>query len=140
MLQDVVVVFDVNVLVSALITRGKPRELWLKTVRKELTLVLSEKIRSEFLRVIRRKKFRQYLSERDVVDFLKILNNTARFVRPISKLQVIEEDPDNNLILATAVGCRANYIVSGDRHLLDLGEFRGIKIVTVDRMLGILER
>lgn len=138
--QDVVVVFDLNVLVSALITREKPRELWLKTVRKEFTLVLSGKIRSEFLRVIGRKKFRKYLSERDVIDFLKILNNTARFVRPISKLQVIEEDPDDNLILTTAVDGRANYIVSGDRHLLDLGEFRGIKIVTVDRMLGILER
>ena len=53
---------------------------------------------------------------------------------------MIKEDPDDNLILATAVGGRANYIVSGDRHLLDLGEFRGIKIVTVDRMLSILER
>lgn len=139
MLEDVVIVFDVNVLVSALIAMGKPRELWLKTVRKEFTLVLSRKIRSEFLRVIGRKKFRHYLSERDVVDFLKILNNTAKFVRPVSKLQVIEEDPDDNLILATAVGGRANYIVSGDRHLLDLGEFRGIKIVPVDRMLSILE-
>ena len=138
--EDVVAVFDVNVLVSALIARGKPRELWLKTVRKEFTLVLSGKIRSEFLRVIGRKKFRHYLSERDVVDFLKILNNTVKFVRPVSKLQVIEEDPDDNLILATAIRGRANYIVSGDRHLLDLGEFRGIKIVTVDRMLSILER
>ena len=138
--KDVVAVFDVNVLVSALIARGKPRELWLKTVRKEFTLVLSGKIRSEFLRVIGRKKFRHYLSERDVVDFLKILNNTVKFVRPVSKLQVIEEDPDDNLILATAIRGRANYIVSGDRHLLDLGEFRGIKIVTVDRMLSILER
>ena len=55
--KDVVAVFVVNVLVSALIARGKPRELWLKTVRKEFTLVLSGKIRSEFLRVIGRKKF-----------------------------------------------------------------------------------
>ena len=50
--EDVVAVFDVNVLVSALIARGKPRELWLKTVRKEFTLVLSGKIRSEFLSIM----------------------------------------------------------------------------------------
>lgn len=137
--EDTAVVFDINVLVSALIARGKPRELWLKTIRKEFTLVLSGKIRSEFLRVIGRKKFQPYLSERDIVDFLKILNNTAKFVRPVSKLQVIEEDPDDNLILATAVGGHASYIVSGDRHLLNLGEFRGIKIVAVNEMLRILK-
>ena len=53
---------------------------------------------------------------------------------------MIEDDPDDNLILATAIAGRADYIVSGDRHMLALGESRGVKIVTVDRMLGMMKR
>ncbi|MGI0047758.1 MAG: putative toxin-antitoxin system toxin component, PIN family [Nitrosotalea sp.] len=132
------VVFDVNVLVSALIADGKPRQLWFMVVRKELRLVLSDKIRSEFLAVISRKKFQRYLTDKDMVDFIKVLDSTARFVRPARGIRVIEEDPDDNLILATAIGGKADYIVSGDRHMLDLGEFSGIKIVTVEKMLDIV--
>ena len=134
------VVFDINILVSALIANGKPRQLWLAAVRNEFNLVLSHKMRSEFLAVIQRKKFQQYLTDRDTVDFIKSLDSTARFVRPAPGVKVIEDDPDDNLILATAIAGRANYIVSGDRHMLALGESRGVKIVTVDRMLGMMKR
>ena len=132
------VVFDINILVSALIADGKPRHLWLKVAGNELNLVLSGKIRSEFLRVISRKKFQPYLTDRDIVDFVKILDNTAKYVRPVRGINAIEEDPDDNLILATAIGGKADFIVSGDRHILDLGEFDSIKIVTVERMLEIV--
>lgn len=134
------VVFDINILVSALIANGKPRQLWLAAVRNEFNLVLSHKMRSEFLAVIQRKKFQQYLTDRDTVDFIKSLDSTARFVRPAPGVKVIEDDPDDNLILATATAGRADYIVSGDRHMLALGESRGVKIVTVDRMLGMMKR
>jgi len=133
------VVFDVNILVSALISDGKPRQLWFRVVRKELDLVLSGKIRSEFLAVISRKKFQRYLTDNDMIDFIQILDNMARFVRPARGVRVIEEDPDDNLILATAIGGKADYIVSGDRHMLDFGEFSGIKIVTAQMMLDIVD-
>ncbi len=133
------VVFDVNILVSALISDGKPRQLWFRVVRKELDLVLSGKIRSEFLAVIPRKKFQRYLTDNDMIDFIQILDNMARFVRPARGVRVIEEDPDDNLILATAIGGKADYIVSGDRHMLDFGEFSGIKIVTAQMMLDIVD-
>lgn len=133
------IVFDINILVSALIADGKPRQLWFRVVRKELNLVLSSKIRSEFLAVISRKKFQRYLTDKDMIDFIMILDNTSRFVRPARGVRVIEEDPDDNLILATAIGGKADYIVSGDRHMLDLGEFRGIKIVTAQMMLDIVD-
>ena len=133
------VVFDINILVSALIADGKPRQLWFRVVRKELNLVLSSKLRSEFLAVISRKKFQHYLTDKDMIDFIMILDNISRFVRPARGVKAIEEDPDDNLILATAIGGRADYIVSGDRHMLDLGEFSGIKIVTAQMMLDIVD-
>ncbi len=129
------VVFDINILVSALIANGTPRQLWFRAVRKEFDLVMSSKMRSQFLAVISRKKFKGYLTDKDIIDFIKILDTTAKFVRPVLGIKVIEEDPDDNLILATALGGKADHIVSGDRHLLALGEFGDVKIVTVEKML-----
>jgi len=48
---------------------------------------------------------------------------------------VIEQDPDDNRILECAVEGNVNYIVSGDRHLLNLGRYRGIEIITISEFL-----
>jgi len=133
------VVFDVNILVSSLISKGKPRELWLKAVSGEFQLVLSRRIVEEFVEVISRPKFQRYLGERDVLDFLEALSTRAKIVRTRSRLRIIREDPEDNSILAAAYDGRADYIVSGDRHLLGLGEFEGIKILTVERILELLQ-
>lgn len=132
------IVFDINVLVCSLIGRGKPRQLWLRAVRGEFQLVLSRKMLEEFVEVISRTKFHRYVNERDVLDFLEVLSRMTKIVRTSSKFKVIKEDPEDNEILAAAYNVRADYAVSGDKHLLGLGEFEGTQIVTVDRMLEIL--
>jgi putative PIN family toxin of toxin-antitoxin system len=134
-----VAVFDVNVLVSSLIVKGKPRELWLKARANEFTLLLSSKIVSEFIDVISRRKFTKYVKEYDVKVFLEALHQTAKFTRIKSKFNVVTADPADDVILRTAVDGKADCIVSGDKHLLALKEFRGIKILTVDEMLSLLK-
>jgi len=101
------IVFDVNVLVSSLIGRGKPRQLWLMAVRREFQLILSRRIVEEFVEVIGRKKFQRYLGERDVRDFLDALSSTAKIVRARSRFRVIREDPEDNTILALAYDARS---------------------------------
>ena len=59
-------------------------------------------------------------------------------VKVRSKFKVIKGDPDDDMVLRTAKDGRTEYIVSGNKHLLSLSEFRGIKIVTVGQMLDIL--
>ncbi len=134
------IVFDVNVLVSSLITRGKPRELWLKARSKQFILILSREIVSEFVEVMGREKFSKYVGEEDIRIFLHALYETASFVRIKSRFKVIREDPDDDIVLRTAYDSKADYIVSGDKHLLSLGEFKGTKIVTVEEMLKILRK
>jgi predicted nucleic acid-binding protein len=56
-----------------------------------------------------------------------------------SKVKAVKEDPDDDIIVSAACDAHADYIVSGDQHLLSLREFRGIKIVTVNQMLSILD-
>jgi putative PIN family toxin of toxin-antitoxin system len=133
------IVFDVNVLVSSLITRGKPRELWFKARRKSFTLILSREIISEFVKVMNREKFSRYVSEEDMKVFLQALYEIALFVKIKSRFKIIKEDPNDDTILRTAYDSKADYIVSGDKHLLLLQEFKGIRIVTVNEMLKILE-
>jgi len=133
------ILLDINVLASAMITKGKPKELWLKAVKQEYDLISSRRIVSDFLEVISRKKFQHYVKEKDIVDFLEAFNTTAKLVDVESKLKVIKQDPDDDVILATAYDGNADYIVSGDKHLLKLKEFRGIKIVSASEMLDLLK-
>jgi putative PIN family toxin of toxin-antitoxin system len=133
------VVLDVNVLISALITKGKSRELWRKAVVRKFNLILSREILSEFIEVIKRTKFQKHVKERDMRDFLEALTTIAKFVQVKSKFKVIKRDPDDDVILRTAYDGKANYIISGDEHSLSLKDFKGIKIVTVNEMLELVK-
>ena len=130
------VVLDTNVLVSALIKAGKPRDLFNK-LAKNKQIVLSRAILEEFLDVIEDVKVAKYTSEQDIAVFLNALGNAATIVKVKSRFTAVEEDPDDDVIVRAAYDGKADYIVSGDRHLLALKEFKGIRILTVDEMLNI---
>jgi putative PIN family toxin of toxin-antitoxin system len=131
-------VFDTNVLISSLIRSGKPRLLWNKVIKGEIELIISREILSEFNNVARRPKLRRYVSLKRLRRFNLVLIRRAEIIEVRTHLPQITEDPDDNMIVETALDGRADYIVSGDKHLLILKEFRGIKIVNVEEMLGIL--
>jgi putative PIN family toxin of toxin-antitoxin system len=132
------VVFDTNVLLSALIIEGKPRELWRKAKVHGFTLLLSKQILVEFANVASRENFSKYVSKRDIDLFLIALQRTAKFVSVTSRFRVVKGDSSDDVIVRTAYDGKADYIVSGDWHLLSLGEFKGIKIVSVEAMLSLL--
>ncbi len=132
------VVFDTNVLVSALIKVGKPRDLFVK-LSKGKQLILSKAILEDFLEVIEDAKVAKYTSEHDVTVILNMLGNAAKIVRVKSKFVFVKETPDDDIIVQTAYDGRADYIVSGDKHLLSLKEFKGIKILTIDEMLLVID-
>lgn len=132
------IVLDTNVLVSALIKSGKPRELIFEIVRKKVQMVTSEKILEEFIEVTEDPDIRRYVSDGGVIEFLRVIGNLANVIRVRSKFKVVKEDPDDDVVLRTAHDGRAEYIVSGDKHLLSLKNFKGAKIVTVSQMLNIL--
>jgi uncharacterized protein len=53
-------------------------------------------------------------------------------------MRVVPLDPKDDVIVATAIRAQAEYLVTGDRHLLSLGSYRGIQIVTPRRFLNLL--
>ncbi len=132
------VVLDTNVLVSALIRTGKPRALLFEIVRGNLQLILSRDILEELTEVAADDKIRKYVEEEDVRKFLRLIGSTAKIVTVKSRFKAVKDDPSDDLFLRTAYDGGADYIVSGDKHLLSLNEFRGIKILTVNEILDLL--
>jgi len=129
------VVVDTNILVSALINRGKPQRLVLKLL-EEHTVILSRQMLAELADVLTRDKFAVKTSQVD--RFLAILVRKTKIVTPSSRFKVISEDPDDDVVLNTAYAGKAEYIVTGDRHLLSLKEFKRTKIVTVTQIIESL--
>ncbi len=130
-------VLDTNVLVSALIsTRGNPA-LLLDKAAESYTLFISKDILKEFEAVISRDKFD--FTDEEINTIIEAVVSFSEVVNPAIKLDVIKSDPDDNKILECAVACEASYIVSGDRHLLELKEYSGIKIITPKAALELLE-
>jgi len=130
------VVLDTNVLVSAIISDGKPRELLRRGISKQFSIVTSELILKELGVVLRRPKFKT--SDDEVNRIILALMQTAEVVSVTSKLRAVEEDPKDNMVIETAYDGRADRIVTGDSHLLALKKFRRIKITTIEQMLVCL--
>lgn len=131
-------VLDTNVLISALIKRGKPRSLLNVLFKQDDSLITSEHIVEEFSRVSADEKIRKYADDDDVADFLSAFLSKAVFVSLESKIQVLNDPDDKVLAVAKAGG--ADLIVTGDRHMLDLEKFGRTKIVTVEEALLILRK
>lgn len=127
------VVFDTNVFLSALTFCGKPEVVFEMARAGKIQLVVSPSILAELASILENKFA---WDDEDVREALMVVGRHADLVKPGLRLRVLEDDADNR-ILECAVEGQANWIVSGDRHLLDLKEFRGIPIARVSDFLSI---
>ena len=133
--KPVRVVLDTNVLISSL-WGGKPRkviDLWDK---RKFLLIVSQAVLDEYFAVLNRFE----LTEEDIEDITILFSNPNKtlLVKPKSKINRIKKDPEDNKFLACAMEGEADFIVSGDKHLLELGNFGDSQIVTVSRFLDSL--
>ncbi len=127
------VLLDTNILISALGWNSKPKEIFRKCIAGELKLITSPEQIDELQRVMDYPKFHFTVEQKK--SFISIILEIAEIVEITGKIKVIKDDPDDDIILETAIVGRAGYIVSGDPHLLKLKEFAGIKIVTAKDFL-----
>lgn len=130
------VILDTNILISALGWKGNPRAIFNKVINGKIELIISFKQIGELLRVMEYPKFKFSKEQKD--RFLSILLEVSTLVTTTSKLDIIKEDPDDNLILEPANEMKIDYIISGDEHLLKLKEFKGTKIVTAKQFLQLV--
>ena len=119
------VVFDTNVYISAFITKGgKAEQAWRLALEGKVEVWTSVAILMEMAGKLREKfHWRDEL----IKAAIKHIANTAKVIKPSIKINMLADEPDNR-ILECAQGAGAEIIVTGDKHLLDLVSFKGIKI------------
>ena len=131
------IVFDTNVLISAALSDlGKP-SLSVRWARVNATTLMSKELLDETRSRLLRPRFRKYVSILEVEIFLDVLMATSVFVA-LSRAIKICRDPNDDMVLDTAVSASADVLVTGDQDLLVLDPFRGIRIVTPAAFLGAI--
>lgn len=132
------VVVDTNVFVSGLrIPGSKPAKLIDLWREGKFNLVVSYEIVEEYLSVLSRPRLK--IALKDVREISQYLYMKAEIIKPKRKITVISEDLSDNMFLECGVEGGAEYIVTGDNHLLSLKEFGGIKILSVADFLSLIE-
>jgi putative PIN family toxin of toxin-antitoxin system len=137
------IVLDTNVFVSALINpHGKPAQILNYVFENKIRLFTSPSIIEELQRVLSYQKLvkRHGLEKQELKEFISDLLSIMSLVEGKKAIELIAEDPADNNYLSCAVDAKADFIVSGDTHLLNLGEYEGAQIITPTQFLGVLER
>ena len=135
------VVADTNTVISGLLWHGNPRRVPDAAREGRFQLYTSAALLAEVDEVLQRPKFAQRLSLAGVSSRTLVLGYAALalLIEPAAIAPVITEDPDDDAVLACAVAARAEAIVSGDSHLLELENYEGIPILTVAQLLARLK-
>jgi hypothetical protein len=135
-------VLDVNVLISAVISPlGAPGRILRFWEQDKFELATSPPILIELERVLQYPKIQSkyQLPAKFVKQFLVMIQGGAIVIEPIINITTIREDPSDNRYLECAVASEASYIVTGDKHLLNLNAFEGIQVLTPAAFLALLE-
>ncbi|HED04249.1 MAG TPA: putative toxin-antitoxin system toxin component, PIN family [Candidatus Fraserbacteria bacterium] len=136
------VILDTNVLISGTILLAGPSYRILEAWRQgRFLLVTSEALIAEAQEKLFDPRIRAsyHLSRGVIQRMLAALRKHARLVPGRLDLKVIAEDPDDDQVIIAAVEGSVDYIVSGDRHLRDLGAYQGIKILSPAEFARLLE-
>ena len=136
-----IVVLDANVVVSAYLSHGgPPAEVMRRWNRRAYEVVTSPSILAEYDRVLRYPHLRPVhgLNDAAIEAVVKRFRRSATLIEPTQRLAVVQDESDNRF-LECAIEGGADLIVSGDRHLLGVGQYQGIRIVTPAAFVAYLD-
>jgi putative PIN family toxin of toxin-antitoxin system len=131
------IVFDTNIYISALaIPGGNAEDAYLEAVHGTFELYASVAILAETARVLQTKFD---WAEDKVREAIQAIGQVATVLRPQPTLHILKDEPDNR-ILECAIAAQAEFVVSGDRHLLVLKQHAGITMIFLADFLTKLRR
>ncbi len=126
-------------MISALLFSGTAARLVPLWQSRRIAILISREILTEYLRVFAYPKFQ--LSEQEIRPLIEEeLLPFVETIRVRRRLAVVRRDPDDDKFLECAVAGRAQYLVTGDRNLRELGSFRGTTILTAGEFLERMNR
>jgi len=131
------IVIDTNIYISAIFWGGKPREIIDLARAGKLLAFTSSAIENEIADKLRTK----FNLNKDEIE--RILTDFSMFTIPVDVsilISAIPDDPEDNKFVECALMCNSDYIISGDKHLLSVKEYAGIKIIRASEILSILSK
>lgn len=131
------VVLDTNVFISGVFWSGNfCSQLIDKWKNKEMELVVSLETVEELVETLR--NFKIPMPEETIEEWKNLILKNSILIQPSSKLDVIKGDPDDNKFLEVAIDGKARLIISQDKHLLNLKEYQGIKILRPEETVSLI--
>lgn len=132
------VVLDANVLASAFLSHAAPGKIITVLSRGAFELFLSRHILNSLDVAWSKPYFRKRITRVKMRESADWLIEVAETVKPATGIHGVAEDEEDDLVLATAVAAEADFLVTGDKYLLRIGEFHDIRIVSPRDFLEIL--
>ncbi len=122
------IVLDTNVIISGLGWGGNPKKIVNFWKTGKIILCISAKVLNEYIEVLERN----IIPANDYKWFILLIEEkkNIKIVKPKEHFDIVKEDPDDNIFLDCGVAGNVKYIITGDDHLLNLKEFKGIKILS----------
>lgn len=127
------IIIDTNLWISFLITKdfSKLDEI---IFSKQCILIFSKELLEEFIEVAKRPKFRRFFSQEDIEGILENIEEYAAFINVKTSITTCR-DPKDNFLLSLAFDGKADFLLTGDKDLLDLGKLGKTSIVTISDFL-----
>jgi putative PIN family toxin of toxin-antitoxin system len=127
------IVADTNIFISSFFFGGNPRKVIERVINGDDRLFICKEILHEMASVMARSKFN--VGTEYITRFIRSIEDIAHYIAIAGTVQHVCRDSEDNKILECALLSNADYIITGDRDLLILKEFRGIKILTASEYL-----
>ena len=130
-----VVTFDTNVLLSATLWDGSvAQKLLFDLIRQNVRIYSTTEILSEYQKVLRRDFD---FSDEEVSEITEKVFVFVTLVNPKTRNIAVKEDPDDDIIIECALESNSKYIITYDKHLLNLKEYQGIRIIKPEEARAI---
>jgi putative PIN family toxin of toxin-antitoxin system len=132
------IVIDTNIFVSSFLWKGNPRKIIERVTGRLDKLYITDEILAEIRKVMLRDKFK--LNEHTVDDYINTIKYFSIKVFPQNKIENISRDKDDDKFLKCGIESNADFIITGDIHLLELTKYEKIKIIKPKEYLEMVEK
>ena len=134
-------VLDTNVWLSAAFWEGEAFKLVSTIQRRKIEVIVTKKILLEIVEVLNKEaKFQKFIKDRKLAigDLLRTITSLGKLIDSKTRLSIVKEHSSDNKFVECAIDGKAEFIVSYDKHLLKLKEYKGIKILSPTKYMRML--
>ncbi len=132
------IILDTNLWISFLITKNL-KGLDQHLIEGKISLIFSEELFTEFIEVTKRPKLKKYFKAKDLSTLLDLMNSFSEMIEIHSNVDLCRDKKDN-FLLNLAIDSNANFLVTGDKDLLELEKIKKTKIVTISDLIESLKK